>query len=102
MGSEDGVQALLTGQAPVIRTGSFKGDTLVIGRQIPPSLAPEIANHPANYALLPSAAATLIWPFTLSDSVMAAVTDFNIQGLIDSKTARELQARALQVKTMKP
>jgi hypothetical protein len=98
IGSDEGVQALLTGQAPIIRTGSFKGDTLVIGRQIPPSLAPELANHPANYALLPSAAATLIWPFTFTDAVMTAITEFSNQGLLDLKTTRELQKRAEQVK----
>ncbi len=97
----DGAQALLSGQAPVIGAGPFKGDTLVIGRRVPASLAPTLANHPANYALLPSAAAALIWPYTLTDSVMYASEEFRGRGLLDAATAAEIQKRADLLKPTK-
>ena len=98
----EGTQALLTGQAPVIRAGSFKGDSLVLGRRLSAVLAPELANHPANYALLPASAAALIWPFTLSDATLAAASEFTAQNLLDPKTALDLKQRAEQLKAINP
>lgn len=98
----EGTQALLTGQAPVIRTGSFKGDTLIIGRRLSAALAPDLANHPANYAFMPSSASALIWPFTLSDDTLRAAEEFKTRGLLDPKTAAGLQERAGQLKAIKP
>ena len=97
----DGTQALLTGQAPLIRAGSFKGDTLAIGRRVSAALAPDLANHPANYALIPASAAALIWPFTLSDETLRAAEDFKAQGLLDPKITAELKQRADQLKALK-
>ena len=94
----EGTQALLTGQAPLIRAGSFKGDTLTISRQISAALAPDLANHPANYALIPASAAALIWPFTLSDNTMRAVDEFKSQALIDAPLALDLKQRAERMK----
>jgi hypothetical protein len=98
----EGTQALLTGQAPVIRAGSFKGDTLVIGRRLSAVLAPDLANHPANYAFIPASASALVWPYTLSDDTLRAAAEFKTRGLLDPKTAAELQQRADQMKTIKP
>ena len=97
----EGTQALLTGQAPLIRAGSFKGDTLTISRQVSAALAPDLANHPANYMLVPASAAALIWPFTLSDYTMRAVEEFKSQSLIDPQLALELKQRADRVKPAK-
>ena len=98
----EGTQSLLTGQAPLIRAGSFKGDTLTIGRHLSAALVPDLANHPANYALLPSNAAALIWPFTLSEDTLRTADTFNSEGLLDAKTALDLKQRADQLKAVKP
>ena len=98
----EGTQALLDGQAPLIRAGSFKGDTLTIGRQLPPSLAPDLVNHPANYAFVPSSAAALMWPFTLTDNTLRAAESFKAQGLLEPRLVTELKQRADQLKAIKP
>lgn len=98
----EGTQSLLTGQSPLIRAGSFKGDTLTIGRQIPPAFAPDLANHPANYALLPASAAALMWPFTLSDGTLRAADEFKSKGLLDATIVTDLKMRADQLKAAKP
>lgn len=102
IGEGEGNQALLTGQAPIIRAGSFKGDTLVVGRRLSPVLAPDLANHPGNYALIPSHSAALIWPFTLSDATLRAAEEFKSLSLLDPKTALDLKQRADQLKAVKP
>jgi hypothetical protein len=94
----EGTKALLNGQPPVIRAGSFKGDNLVIARRVSAALAPELANHPANLALVPSSVAALIWPLTLSDGTMAAVNEFKAHNLLDPKTVLDLKQRLEQVK----
>ena len=98
----EGTQSLLTGQPPLIRAGSFKGDTLTIGRHLSAALVPDLANHPANFALLPSHAAAMIWPFTLSDDTLRTAESFKTDGLIDAKTALDLKLRADQLKAVKP
>jgi len=98
----EGLQSLLTGQAPVIRGGPSKGDLLVIGRRVAPALAPEVINHPANFTMLPSSAAALMWPYTLSDATMSAIGEFQTLNLIDSKTAADLKQRSGQLRSAKP
>jgi len=98
----EGLQSLLSGQTPLIRGGPSKGDTLVIGRRVPPALAPEVINHPANFAMMPSAAAALMWPYTLSDATMSAINEFKTLSLIDSKTAADLKQRAEQLRSPRP
>lgn len=98
----EGTKALLNGQPPVIRAGSFKGDNLVIVRRVSAALAPELANHPANMALVPSSAAALMWPLTLSDGAMAALNEFKTHNLLDPKTALDLKQRLEQVKAARP
>lgn len=94
----EGTKALLNGQPPLIRAGSFKGDSLVIVRRVSAALAPELANHPANYALAPSSASALMWPLTLNDGTMAAVNEFKSYSLLDPKTVLEIKQRMEQVK----
>lgn len=98
----EGTQSLLTGQAPLIRAGSFKGDTLTIGRHLSAALAPDLANHPANYTLLPASAAALMWPLTLSDHTVRAAEEFKSQGLLDARIALELKQRVDLIKAAKP
>lgn len=94
----EGTKALLNGQAPVIRAGSFKGERLVVVRRVSAALAPELANHPANYALVPASAAALMWPLTLTDGTLAAVNEFKTHALLDPKTALDIRHRLEQVK----
>ena len=94
----EGTKALLNGQSPVIRAGSFKGDNLVIARRLSAALAPELANHPANLALVPASAAALMWPLTLSNGTVAALNEFKTHNLLDPKTALDLKQRLEQVK----
>jgi hypothetical protein len=98
----EGTQTLLSGQNPIIRAGPFKGDTLILGRRLAPVLAPDLANHPANYALLPATSAALIWPFTLSEATLDAVREFKANSLLDSNTATDLQKRADQIRKLAP
>lgn len=102
MGEDGGTKALLSGQAPPIRAGSFKGEKLVIVRRIPAIIAPEAANHPGNYSLVPASAAALMWPYTLTDGVASAVSEFKTLGLLDPKTGVDFKNRLDQLRTMKP
>ncbi len=99
---EEGSQALLAGQAPVIRAGSFAGDSLVIGRRLAAVLAPELANHPANYVLVPSLAGALMWPYSLAEGSLRAAEDFKAQGLLDPKVALDLKQRAERLRSVAP
>jgi hypothetical protein len=101
-GGSEGISTLLTGQDPLIRAGSFKGDTLIVGRRVPPALVPDLVNHPANFALTPSAPAALIWPFTLSDATMSAIAEFKSMDLVDAATALNLKQRAELLRNPKP
>lgn len=101
-GEGAGTKAMLSGQAPAIRAGSFKGESLVITRRIPAIIAPEAANHPGNYTLVPASVAALMWPYTLSDGVVSAVSEFKTLGLLDPRTAVDFKTRLDQLKALKP
>jgi hypothetical protein len=83
-GDGSGSQAMLTGQAPVIQSGSFKSESLVLVRRLSPQLAPEVVNHPANFALVPASAADLIWPFTVNNQVLQTASDLKTANVLDT------------------
>ena len=95
----EGTAALLTAQPPLIPTGPFRGETLLLARSLHPVLVPDLVNHPANYTLIPASAAALTWPFTLTDYTLRTIQEFKSQGLLDPKLALDLKQRADQLKT---
>lgn len=96
----DSVPSLLDGHPPIIRAGSFKGDTLVLGRRVSPALALPVINHPANLALIPSNAAALVWPLNFSDHTLATIEEFKACNIIDARLAFDLAKRADQVRNL--
>lgn len=94
----EATRALLTGRNPIIPQGAHKGDTLVVARRVSWSLAPEIVNHPGNFALAPSLAGALIWPDTMSDAVVRSIEEFRGAGILDNDSATQLKKRANDVR----
>ncbi|MDB6133131.1 MAG: hypothetical protein JWM59_1374 [Verrucomicrobiales bacterium] len=83
-GDGSGSQAMLTGQAPVIQSGPFKSESLILVRRLSPQMAPEVVNHPANFALVPDPAADLIWPFTVNNQVLQTAADLKTANVLDT------------------
>lgn len=93
-----GSQALLTGQPPRIQTGPFEGENLVISRRISPQLAPEVLNHPANFALTPAPQADLIWPYTLTDRILRTATDLKAARILDVGSVESIRQRSKEIR----
>lgn len=92
-GDGSGSQALLTGQAPLIHAGPFKDEPLVIMRRLPPQLAPEMVNHPANFSLVPAPVANMIWPYTVDDSLLNTANSLKQANLLDAASWEAIKAR---------
>ncbi len=99
---EDGGQALWAGREPTIMAGSFAGDSLAVRRRVAGELAPELANHPANFVLVPSLAGAMMWPLVLGEGSLRAVEEFRAQGLLEAKVAQALRQRAEELRAVLP
>lgn len=95
---DEGGPGLWAGGEPVIRAGPFAGDTLAVRRRLAGELAPDLMNHPANFALVPSLAGALMWPLVLEEESLRAVEEFRAQGMLDAKVAQALRQRAESVR----
>lgn len=93
-GDGSGSQSMLTGQSPVIHAGPFTNETLVLVRRLPPQLAPEVVNHPANFALVPAPAADLIWPYTVNDHALRTATDLKAVNVLDAASFEAIKQRS--------
>lgn len=97
-GDGSGSQSMLTGQAPVIHAGPFKDEALVIMRRLGPELAPELINHPANIVLMPAPSADLVWPYTVSDSMLRSAVDMKGVNILDAASYEGIRERSEEVK----
>ena len=65
-------------------------------------MAPELANHPANFVLVPSLAGAMMWPLVLGEGSLRAVEEFRAQGLLEAKVAQALRQRAEELRAVLP